>query len=78
MGYLLGDVNKRRGRVIGMDPKENKMQEVTAEVPQSEMSDFSTAMRSITGGRASFKFEFARYEEAPAAVANKIIEENKE
>ena len=54
LGDVIGDINKRRGRIIGMNPAENKMQEVIGEVPMAEMSDFSTAMRSITQGTASF------------------------
>lgn len=72
LGDVIGDVNKRRGRVIGMNPKENHTQEVVAEVPMGEMADFSTAMRSITQGRATFTLEFARYEDAPAHIAAKV------
>ncbi len=74
LGDVIGDINKRRGRIIGMNPAANKMQEVIGEVPVSEMSDFSTAMRSITQGTASFTMEFARYEDVPANIAQKIIE----
>ncbi len=77
LGDVIGDINKRRGRIIGMNPAENKLQEVIAEVPAAEMTDFSTAMRSITQGTASFTTEFARYEEAPANIATKVIEANK-
>ncbi len=73
LGDVIGDINKRRGRIIGMNPLENKMQEVTGEVPVAEMTDFSTAMRSITQGTATFTFEFERYEEVPANIAQKII-----
>lgn len=72
LGDVIGDINKRRGRVIGMNPNENHTQEVVAEVPIGEMADFSTAMRSITQGRASFSLEFARYEEAPPQIAQKV------
>lgn len=74
LGDVIGDINKRRGRIIGMNPATNKMQEVVGEVPIAEMSDFSTAMRSITQGNASFTLEFARYEDVPAQIAQKIIE----
>ena len=74
MGDIMGEVNKRRGRVLGMNPAEDKMQELEAEVPMAEMGDFSTVLRSITAGRGYFTLEFARYEEAPANVAQKIIE----
>ena len=72
LGDVIGDINKRRGRVIGMNPNENHTQEVVAEVPIGEMADFSTAMRSITQGRPSFSLEFARYEEAPPQIAQKV------
>ena len=79
LGDVIGDINKRRGRIIGMNPVENKMQEVVGEVPIAEMSDFSTAMRSLTQGTATFTLEFARYETVPANIAQKVIEEaNKE
>ncbi len=74
MGDVIGDINKRRGRVIGMNPLQNKLQEVIAEVPIAEMSDFSTSMRSITQGRAEFTLTFERYEEVPAHIAGKVIE----
>lgn len=78
MGDVIGDINKRRGRVIGMNPLNGRMQEVVAEVPLAEVSDFSTAMRSITQGRAEFTLTFERYEEVPANIAAKIIESAKE
>lgn len=78
LGDVIGDINKRRGRIIGMNPLANKMQEVVGEVPIAEMSDFSTSMRSITQGMATFTLEFARYEDVPANIAQKIIDENKE
>ena len=77
LGDVIGDINKRRGRIIGMNPVENKMQEIIGEVPIAEMSDFSTAMRSITQGTASFTLEMARYEEVPQNIAQKIIEASK-
>lgn len=75
LGDVIGDINKRRGRIVGMNPLENKMQEVIGEVPTAEMADFSTAMRSLTQGTATFTLEFARYETVPANIAQKIIEE---
>lgn len=77
LGDVIGDINKRRGRIIGMEPAENKMQEVIGEVPMAEMTDFSTAMRSITQGTASFTLEIARYEEVPQGIAQKIIDASK-
>lgn len=78
MGDVIGDINKRRGRVLGMNPKENRKQEIVAEVPVSEMGDFPTAMRSIAQGRAVFDFAFERYEEAPPFVTQKVMAERKE
>ena len=76
LGDIMGDITKRRGRVLGMGPaNEPKMQELVAEVPMAEMGDFSTILRSVTAGRGYFSLEFARYEEAPANVAQKVIEE---
>lgn len=77
MGDVIGEINKRRGRVLGMNPAENHMQEIVAEVPIAEMGDFSTAMRSITQGRSTFTLTFERYEEAPPMIAQKVIEEAK-
>ncbi len=77
MGDIMGEVNKRRGRVLGMDSQENGTQVVEAEVPVSEMYDFSTYMRQVTHGRGSYTFEFVRYEQAPHNVAEKVIEESK-
>ncbi len=75
LGDVIGDINKRRGRIIGMNPLSNKQQEVVGEVPIAEMSDFATAMRSITGGIATFTLEFERYEEVPSHIAQKVIDE---
>ncbi len=77
LGDVIGDINKRRGRIIGMNPAANKQQEVVGEVPIAEMADFSTSMRSITQGTATFTLEFARYEDVPANIAQKIIAEAK-
>ncbi len=78
LGDVIGDINKRRGRIIGMNPAENKMQEIIGEVPMAEMSDFSTSMRSITQGTATFSLTLERYEEVPAQIAQKVIEASKE
>ncbi len=77
MGDVMGEVNKRRGRVLGMAPAENGTQVVEAEVPISEMDDFSTFIRQITQGRGSYEFAFVRYEDAPSNVAQKVIEKAK-
>ena len=75
MGDVIGDINKRRGRVLGMNPTGDGMQEIIAEVPQGEMTTFSTAMRQITQGRGSFTTEFARYERCPEHITQKVIED---
>ncbi len=77
MGDVIGDINKRRGRVLGMNPAEKQRSEVVAEVPMAEMADFATAMRSVTQGRSTFTLEFERYEDVPANIAQKIIDEAK-
>ena len=77
MGDVMGEVNKRRGRVLGMEPAGEGKQTVEADVPMAEMHDFTTFIRQCTQGRGSFTFEFERYEEAPQNVAQKVIEEAK-
>lgn len=77
MGDIIGDLNKRRGRILGMNPQENGLQEVVADVPTAEMFKYANDLRSITQGRGYFKQSFDRYEEAPANVAQKVIEEAK-
>ncbi len=73
MGDIIGDMNKRRGRIMGMD-KVGELQRVTAEAPLSEMFKYATDLRSMTQARGSFTMSFERYEEVPAADAKKIIE----
>ena len=76
LGDIMGDITKRRGRVMGMGAAdEPQMQQLEAEVPMAEMGDFATALRSVTAGRGYFSIEFARYEDAPASVQQKVIEE---
>lgn len=78
LGDIMGDVNKRRGRVLGMGPaEETNMQELVAEVPMAEMSDFAITLRSVTAGRGYFSLEFARYEDAPNNIAEKVIADAK-
>lgn len=76
-GDIIGDLNKRRGRVLGMNPFADGLQEIEADVPMSEMSDFATAIRSMTQGRGYFTFDFARYEQLPSNLEAKVIEEAK-
>ena len=77
MGDIVGDVNKRRGRILGMNPIGGGLSLVEAEVPMSEMNKYATDLRSMTQGRGKFSLEFIRYEEAPANVAQAIIEKAK-
>ena len=76
MGDVIGDLNKRRGRVNGMNHVEHRpgYSVIDADVPVSEMMDFPVALRAMSQGIAKFTFDFDRYEEAPAPVAQKIIE----
>lgn len=76
MGDVIGDINKRRGRVLGMSPSGEGMQEILAEVPEAELNTFSTAIRQFTQGRGSFESAFARYESCPEYISQKIIAEN--
>lgn len=78
MGEIIGDLNKRRGRVLGMDPQENGIQKVEAEVPQAEMFKYATDLTSMTQGRGKFKLTFKRYEEAPSNISEKVIEKAKQ
>lgn len=72
-GDVMGDLNKRRGRVLGMNPDHNGNTIVEADVPMSELYGYSTQLRSITGGSGSYSYEFARYEQAPNDVQEKEI-----
>ncbi|TCT15344.1 translation elongation factor 2 (EF-2/EF-G) [Natranaerovirga pectinivora] len=76
MGDIIGDLNKRRGRVLGMLPMNGK-QEIQGEVPMAEMFGYSTDLRSMTQGRGTFTMKFERYEQAPSDVQEKVIEESK-
>lgn len=72
MGDINGDLNHRRGRILGVD-MEDGVQVITAEVPQAEMFRYSSELRSITGGRGSFEIKFARYDVVPSMIAQKVI-----
>ena len=76
-GDIMGEVTKRRGRVLGMSPDEDGLQVVEAEVPMAEMQDFTTFMRQLTQGRGHFDFDFVRYENLPSNLEAKVIEEAK-
>ena len=85
-GDIMGDLNKRRGRVLGMNPTANGKQIIEADVPMSNMYGYCTDLRSMTGGQGEYSYEFARYEQAPgdvqekevAARAAKVAENNSE
>ena len=77
MGDIIGDLNKRRGRVMGMNPAEDGLQLVEAEVPMSEVADYAITLRSMTQGRGSFSVKFERYEAVPPEVQEKIIADAK-
>ena len=72
-GDVMGDLNKRRGRVLGMNPAGKGMTIIEADVPQTEIYGYSTVLRSMTGGSGDFSFEFARYEQAPSDVQAKQV-----
>jgi len=73
MGDVIGDLNRRRGRVEGMEPRGNA-QAVKAHVPLSEMFGYATDVRSMTQGRATYTMQFDRYEEVPTNIAERVIE----
>lgn len=77
MGDVMGDMNKRRGRILGMEQQDDGTQKVTAEAPHSEMFEYAIDLRAMTQARGSFTMEFIRYEEVPANIAEKIIAEAK-
>lgn len=77
MGDVMGDLNKRRGKVLGMEMLEDGTQLVIGEAPHSELFEYAIDLRSMTQARGDFSMEFDRYEEVPANIAEKIIEESK-
>lgn len=78
MGDIMGDMNKRRGRIMGMEPHETGFQKVMAEAPEAEMFKYATDLRSMTQARGWFNMEFNRYEEVPMQLAIKIVDEAKQ
>jgi elongation factor G len=76
VGAVNGDLNSRRGRLQGMEPR-GGMTAITAEVPMAEILTYSQALTSMTGGRGDYHMHFLRYEEVPSHIAQKIIEETK-
>lgn len=77
MGDIMGDMNRRRGRILGMEPNETGYQKVIAEAPQSEMFAYATDLRSMTQARGWFSMRVERYEEVPMQIAVKITEQIK-
>jgi len=77
VGDVIGDLNGRRGRPLGMEPK-GSMTEVKAEVPMAEMLSYAPDLRSITGGQGDYTMDFARYEEIPQHLAQKVIDRARE
>lgn len=75
-GDIMGDLNKRRGRVLGMNPADSGRTEIIADIPMAQLYGYSTDLRSMTGGRGDFAYSFNRYEQAPSDVQAKVIEEN--
>ena len=73
LGDVMGDINKRRGKILGMEPTENGKQVLTAEAPQSETFKYAIDLRSMTQGRGYFEMEFVRYSEVPGQIAEKIV-----
>ncbi len=73
-GDIMGDLNKRRGRVLGMNPDNNGYQEIVADIPYMELFGYNTDLRSMTGGSGTYSYEFARYEQAPSDIQEKEIE----
>ena len=78
LGDVMGDMNKRRGKILGMEQQADGSQKVLAEAPHSEMFEYAIDLRAMTQARGSFTMEFVRYEEVPSNIAEKIIAESKE
>ena len=74
---MISELNKRRGRVLGMNPADDGLQMIEGEVPMSEMGDFATVLRSTTQGRGYFTLTFERYELLPPQLEAAVIEEAK-
>ncbi|MEJ7717138.1 MAG: hypothetical protein WKF31_03930 [Thermoleophilaceae bacterium] len=72
VGDVIGDLNARRGRPLGMEPK-GTMTEIRAEVPMAEMLSYAPDLRSLTGGRGDYAIDFSAYEEVPAHTAEKVV-----
>ena len=77
-GDVMGDLNKRRGRVLGMNPVAGGKQEIVADIPMTGLFGYCTVLRSMTGGRGTYSYEFARYEQAPSDVQEAEIKKRAE
>ena len=77
-GDVMGDLNKRRGRVLGMNPLAGGRQEIVADIPMTGLFGYCTVLRSMTGGRGTYSYEFARYEQAPSDVQEAEIKKRAE
>ncbi len=76
VGPVNGDLNQRRGRLLGMEPQ-GGMTGIRAEVPMAEMLTYAQSLTSLTGGRGDYHMRFARYEEVPAQIAQKLIDQTR-
>ncbi|MDE5867106.1 MAG: elongation factor G, partial [Lachnospiraceae bacterium] len=72
-GDIMGDLNKRRGRVLGMNPTTDGKQVIEADIPMSCLNGYCTDLRSMTGGRGTYEYQFTRYEQAPSDVQEKEV-----
>jgi elongation factor G len=77
VGDVIGDLNSRRGRPLGMEPAGAGLTEIKAEVPMAEMLSYAPDLRAITGGQGEFTMEFLRYEEVPGHLASKVVDESR-
>ncbi len=74
MGDVIGDINSKRGRILGMEPQEGGFEVVKAHVPLAELSSYAIDLRSITQGRGVYDIDFFSYDEVPERIKNEIIE----
>src|SRR5438034_11450092 len=75
-GDVIGDLNGRRGRIVGMEP-EGEVVSVRAQAPMSEMLTYESSLRSMTGGRGGYSMEFSHYEEVPSFIAERVVKDVK-
>jgi elongation factor G len=78
MGDIIGDMNAKRGRILGMEPQGNGSTVVVAQVPQAEVLRYASDLRSMTGGRGTFEMTFSHYEEVPPHVTDKVVAQAKQ